>query len=692
MTWRLWLTDARTGLMVRPLDVPSFSWTMTVGSFGFSTTSKDLGEEDASSLTVPFSQLDEYGPDGSLVHRATPAEIDSVLGMGRRALTVCWDYEGCSDPRGIPLMWGVLGEREDHWLDTTFPLYSPMDLLANRYAVRDGDFRDGITYYTHVAYADNPDGSNDDGSPLSHSLGSHVYIGVAVDTNATAPTSASKYAWSHIKGVDKSIGTKAGKDSSGRQLYLHKAWADAVDNNYGVPSGRDRQGRTLYKHTAYATSGDGKSGFSTTDPTGRTYVGTYTDTVRADSKKYASYTWSSYSSSSGSTGFSTTVSADKTYFGTLTDTNLSDSRSHADYSWTSWSDGEAGNGYPASGKVGGQTPYLHIAFSTAKDGSTRFSTINDADRSWVGVYVDYSQEDSTDASSYRWYASRAKAGLASTAGQGPNGSSTNARASVMFSGLSNRALACELIRLGVSRKNGGTLPINLPYLGEMGSSGGTYAAWNVQNLAVKTLLTDLANSDGGPDMTFRPRWSDSSHVVVDFLAGSDGDVYLGATSRHPTLIASPYGGTLEVTSLSWALPVQRWYGTGAGADASVTTALAEDLSQVTSSTDPPILRESAYGDTDLATVTALKARVTSLLSAQRLPLAQLTGTVHADDAGPDGRTLRPLGSFWPGERVDVDLTGFRTLPDGRYEMRIMSMSGDESDAVTVVFDVFSPGF
>ena len=50
-------------------------------------------------------------------------------------------------------------------------------------------------------------------------------------------------------------------------------------------------GTTYYPHVAYSTAADGSTGFSTTDPTGKTYIGTYSDTNEADSTDPKKYTW-----------------------------------------------------------------------------------------------------------------------------------------------------------------------------------------------------------------------------------------------------------------------------------------------------------------------------------------------------------------------------------------------------------------
>ena len=37
--------------------------------------------------------------------------------------------------------------------------------------------------------------------------------------------------------------------------------------------------------------------------------------------------------------------------------------------------------------------------------------------------------------------------------------------------------------------------------------------------------------------------------------------------------------------------------------------------------------------------------------------------------------------------MELAIDGFPTLPDGVYNQRVMSMRGDESDNVTIIFDV-----
>lgn len=48
-----------------------------------------------------------------------------------------------------------------------------------------------------------------------------------------------------------------------------------------------------------------------------------------------------------------------------------------------------------------------------------------------------------------------------------------------------------------------------------------------------------------------------------------------------------------------------------------------------------------------------------------------------------------MGSFWPGERMEIALDGFPGMNDGIYQTRLMQMSGDETAQVKLTFDVMT---
>ena len=135
---------------------------------------------------------------------------------------------------------------------------------------RDGNNgRDGVSNYIHRKYSDYSNGANmSDNSNLK-------YIGIYTGTSPIPPTTASSYLWSKIKGEDGANGT---------------------------PGTKGADGRTPYFHTAYSNSSTGDRDFSTTNSTGKEYIGTYSDFEVADSNDYRKYKWVKIKGENGERG------------------------------------------------------------------------------------------------------------------------------------------------------------------------------------------------------------------------------------------------------------------------------------------------------------------------------------------------------------------------------------------------------
>ena len=58
-------------------------------------------------------------------------------------------------------------------------------------------------------------------------------------------------------------------------------------------------------------------------------------------------------------------------------------------------------GIPGKDGEDGKTQYTHIAYSNSADGHTDFS-VSDSDREYIGMYVDFSENDSTEPDDYAW--------------------------------------------------------------------------------------------------------------------------------------------------------------------------------------------------------------------------------------------------------------------------------------------------
>lgn len=277
----------------------------------------------------------------------------------------------------------------------------------------------GKTTYTHIAYANSSDGK----VGFSVSDSDRDYIGMYVDEVEADSTDPTKYAWTKIKGAD------------GTQGIQGKPGAD---------------GKTPYLHIAYATSSDGKTGFSITESTGKTYIGVHTDYTKADSTDPSKYKWTKiqgpqgtqglqgiqgpqgeqgiagkdgqngattyfhikYSAVSNPTSASQMTEVPNTYIGTYVDFTEADSNDPGKYTWyrlQGLQGKEGKQGIPGENGSDGKTTYLHIKYSNDA-GKTFTANSGETPGDYIGTCVDYAKDDPTSVGTYKWAKIKGEAG------------------------------------------------------------------------------------------------------------------------------------------------------------------------------------------------------------------------------------------------------------------------------------------
>lgn len=131
-----------------------------------------------------------------------------------------------------------------------------------------------------------------------------------------------------------------------------------------------------------------------------------------------SYFHIKYSSVANPTSSSQLTEIPNTYIGTYVDFTPDDSTDPKKYTWSrlTGATGPKGEqGIPGVG-VDGKTSYLHIAYANSSDGKTGFSVGDSANKMFIGQYTDFSPNDSTDPSKYKWTLIKGATGP-----QGPQG-------------------------------------------------------------------------------------------------------------------------------------------------------------------------------------------------------------------------------------------------------------------------------
>ena len=246
--------------------------------------------------------------------------------------------------------------------------------------------KDGKTTYFHMKYSAVP-------NPTSYSDMTETpnkYIGTYADYELDDSTDPSKYTWGKFQGDN-------GEDG-----------AD------GIPGKNGENGETSYVHFAYATSADGKTGFSTTDTVGKTYMGQYADFEKADSEDPTKYRWSKFQGPQGPQG-------EQGSQGLQGLQGLQGEQGIPGPTGETGATGATGPQGPA-GKDGtnGKTSYFHIKYSPVENPTS--SQMSEVPNTYIGTYVDYTEPDSTDPSKYTWYRFKGLQGEQGTQGiPGTNG-------------------------------------------------------------------------------------------------------------------------------------------------------------------------------------------------------------------------------------------------------------------------------
>ncbi|MDA2738371.1 tail fiber domain-containing protein [Bacillus cereus group sp. Bc015] len=259
--------------------------------------------------------------------------------------------------------------------------------------------KDGLSSYTHIAYATNSTGTA--GFSISDPVGK-TYIGIYVDHTPTDSTDPTKYKWTLIKGQkgDQGIQGQAGAD-----------------------------GKTPYFHIAYANNSTGTIGFSTTDATGRTYIGTYTDYTSADSTDPSKYTWALIKGEKGDKGDqgiqgekgkdgiqyytwlkyadspTTGMSDDptgKAYIGlAYNKTTPTESTNYADYQWSLIKGEKGDQGVQGLKGADGVTTYTWIKYATSSTGAGMSD--DPTGKTYIGLaYNKTTPTESTNPLDYKW--------------------------------------------------------------------------------------------------------------------------------------------------------------------------------------------------------------------------------------------------------------------------------------------------
>lgn len=296
---------------------------------------------------------------------------------------------------------------------------------------------DGKTSYLHIKYSD--DGGKTFTSNNGETPGN--YIGTYTDFVADDSTTVSKYTWAKIKGDKGDKGDKGEQGLQGLQGEKGEQGVPGTPGKNGADGTNGTDGKTSYFHIKYS-SVENPTSANQMSETPNTFIGTYVDFTAADSTDPKKYTWHrfqglqgekgergipgvgtdgktsylhiKYSNDGGKTFTSNNGETVGSYIGTYTDFTQNDSTTVSNYTWAKikgdtgakgdkGDQGEKGNpGTPGKDGANGNTSYFHIKYSSVANPTTA-SQMSETPNTYIGTYVDFTQNDSNDPKKYTWY-------------------------------------------------------------------------------------------------------------------------------------------------------------------------------------------------------------------------------------------------------------------------------------------------
>ena len=451
--------------------------------------------------------------------------------------------QGPPGPQGAPGLDGIQGPKGDQ-------------------GIPGKDGKDGKTQYTHIAYANSADGRTD----FSVSDSNREYIGMYVDFTQNDSADPTKYAWTKIKGEqgeqgpqgvpglqgvqgpkgEQGIqGPKGDTGAAGVNYWRSSATIDLSDTktydvNKWYPVVGSQLPTSVYNRILVNVSLN-----SGTKPSWSTHVsgfsvnldlasigsgwGTtsgeciiYADTYSFCSVSPASYTQLTY----GSIPVLYLRGGGK-YF-VKTDFVVNWTPKPTGYTWQNGNYKQTApvldsRPVPSGTNIKGKSTYFHIKYSAVSNPTTS-NQMTEIPNTYIGTYVDFTQEDSTDPKKYTWSRFQGLQGPQGTQGvPGTNG--TNGKTSYLHIKYSN---------------DGGKT-----FTGNSGEDVGTYIGTCV----------DYNQSDPASVRSYK--WAKiKGENGQDGQDGADGQDGVGIKSITKYYLASERSTGITVSSLGWTTTMQ----------------------------------------------------------------------------------------------------------------------------------------
>lgn len=231
-------------------------------------------------------------------------------------------------------------------------------------------------------------------------------------------------------------------------------------------------------------------------------------------------------------------------------------------------------------------------------------------------------------------------------------------------------VAQKIVQFALS-KPGGSLPIVYPYP-ELSATDDrdhdlVYSGYEGDAVNCNSILTELSQKANGPDIMFIPKLVDGNSLVWEMRHGNEADPTIPQKTSPvwDTTAANGQVTDLDIVTTG-TYQANRVYVTGDGSNETTLMSVTTDSTPLANGY--PLLESfKALGSVVRHPEPALSG-AKAALKANAEALTEIQLTIRADGE-------HRLGSFWPGDEVQLITKGWLSLKDGTHRLRLLNING-----------------
>jgi hypothetical protein len=250
--------------------------------------------------------------------------------------------------------------------------------------------------------------------------------------------------------------------------------------------------------------------------------------------------------------------------------------------------------------------------------------------------------------------------------------------------LSLHTIAKRLVQISMDRTDG-ELPIVLP-ADIAGTSEREYPGYDLAYVGER--LLQLTQVENGPEVEFRPQFTDDTHAYVQWVMRIGTPAAGGRLGNLDAPHQWEYGNALTRLNFTrdGSQQTHARFERGGGSERDLKVGYAaDDTTPSYASLGWPLIEDAGTQHSSATEQDTLDEWATAAIGTNKRPLTSWTAVVRVNGDNGAGQETGspPLYEFAAGDCAVFQIEGHRRIKDGRYKVRILSVSGQGPDTASV---------